>query len=101
VNFLRLFFREDQICNDVEEFIKKATKAQPGDIILFDELKKRKMNQRIYDDLLAKVQGWPQNGLAGLLLEEEINANFRAGQYNKEQEEYLLRTLRMRVDENR
>lgn len=99
MNFLRLFFKEDKICSDVEEYIEKAIKAQPGDILLFDELKKRKMNQRIYDDLLAKVKGWPDNGLCGLLLEEEITAEHRAGQYSKEQEEELLRIMRQRVDE--
>lgn len=57
------------------------------------------MNQRIYDDLLAKVQGWPQNGLNGLLLEKEISNNQKAGQISKEQEEHLLRILRQRVDE--
>lgn len=57
------------------------------------------MNQRIYDDLLAKVQGWPGNGLNGLLLEEEITAEHRAGQYSKEQEEELIRILRQRVDQ--
>jgi hypothetical protein len=57
------------------------------------------MNQRIYYDLLAKVQGWPDNALNGLLLEKEISKNQRAGQITKEQEEYLLRILRQRVDE--
>jgi hypothetical protein len=59
------------------------------------------MNQRLYDDLLKKVQGWPGNGLNGLLLEKEISNNQRAGQISKEQEEYLLRIFRQRVDENK
>jgi len=54
------------------------------------------MNQRIYNDLLKKVEGWPNNGLNGLLLEKEIISNHHAGQYNKDQEEYLLRTLRLK-----
>jgi len=100
MNVLRLFFDVDQICDNVEEYLEKVTKAQPGDIFLFDEVKIKK-NQRIYDDLLAKVQGWPGNGLNGLLLEKEITAEYRAGQYSKEQEEELLRIMRQRVDENK
>lgn len=57
------------------------------------------MTQIIYEDLLTKVQGWPQNGLNGLLLEKEITAESRAGQISKDQEEYLLRILRQRVHE--
>ena len=48
MNLLRLFFKEEQICADVEEYSEKMTKAQPGDILLFDEVK-GKMTQRIYN----------------------------------------------------
>jgi exonuclease III len=100
-NFYGLFFNVDQIYADVEDYIEKATKAQPIDILLFEELKKRKMTQRIYEDLLAKAQGWPDNGVCGLILEKEISAEQKAGQISKDQEEYLLRILRQRVDENK
>jgi hypothetical protein len=57
------------------------------------------MTQKSYEDLLVKVNNWPYNRINGLLLEQEIIAECRAGQYGKDQEEYLLRTLRQRVDQ--
>ncbi len=56
-------------------------------------------HKRIMESLLEKVNNWPLNRINGLLLEQEITAETRAGQISKDQEEYLLRTLRQRVDQ--
>jgi hypothetical protein len=37
MNFLRLFFKEDQIVNNVQEYLNKVKNAKPGDILLLDD----------------------------------------------------------------